>query len=82
VTPNVIKAEIVSQFMQLMYIGLVSDLNDFVANLVVEIDSVNPNRFNVLWPPQLAGQLRTFAVLAQFRLLYNPLQPSAGGIGG
>jgi phage tail sheath gpL-like len=82
VTPSVIKAEIVSEFQLLLYNGLVSDIVDFIANLYVEIDSANPNRVNVLWPPQLAGQLRSFAVLAQFRLLYNPLQPAAGGVGG
>ena len=55
-----------------MYDGLVADLADFKANLIVEIDDNNPNRVNVLWPPQLAGQLRQFAVLAQFRLMYPP----------
>ena len=53
-----------------MWDGLVSDLGDFKANLITEIDPSNPNRLNVLWPPQLAGQLRQFVALAQFRLLY------------
>ena len=34
------------------------------------IDPNNPNRLNILWAPQLMGQLRQFDVLAQFRLLY------------
>jgi phage tail sheath gpL-like len=73
VTPMDIQAELISEFLGAQWNGLVSDLTDFSNNLVVEIDSVNPNRVNVLWPPQLAGQLRIFALLAQFRLLYPPV---------
>jgi phage tail sheath gpL-like len=76
VTPTIVKGELVSEFQQAMYDGLVADLPDFLANLVVEIDDNNPDRLNVLWPPQLAGQLRIFAALAQFRLLY-PTQSAA-----
>ena len=70
VTPGDIKAELISEFLQAQYDGLVADTADFIKNLVVEIDDTNPNRVNVLWPPQLAGQLRVFSALAQFRLLY------------
>jgi phage tail sheath gpL-like len=70
VTPTDIKAELVSEFTSAMYDGLVSNLAEFKNNLIVEIDDNDPNRLNVLWPPQLAGQLRQFAALAQFRLLY------------
>ncbi len=73
VTPSVIKAELVSEAIQAVYDGLMSDITDFTANLVVEIDDNNPNRVNILWPPQLMGQLRQVAVDAQFRLLYNDL---------
>jgi phage tail sheath gpL-like len=73
VTPSDITAELISEFNQAQFDGLVADITDFVNNLVVEIDDNNPNRVNVLWPPQLAGQLRIFAALAQFRLLYPPV---------
>lgn len=73
VTPTDIKAELVSEFGKAMYDGLVADIADFKANLVVEIDDNNPNKLNVLWPPQLAGQLRQFNALAQFRLQYPPV---------
>lgn len=73
VTPTDIKGELISEFASAMYDGLVADLADFKANLVVEIDDTNPNKVNVLWPPQLAGQLRQFNALAQFRLLYPPI---------
>lgn len=73
VTPSDIKAELISEFNNAMFDGLVADLPDFVANLIVQIDNNNPNRIQVLWPPQLAGQLRQFEVLAQFRLQYSPV---------
>jgi len=43
----------------------------FKANLIVERDSNNPNRVNVLYPPDVVNQLRIFAVLNQFRLQYD-----------
>jgi phage tail sheath gpL-like len=73
VTPSVIKAELVAEFVNAMYNGLVADLPDFKANLIVQIDNNNPNKIDVLYPPQLAGQLRQFNALAQFRLLYPPV---------
>lgn len=72
ITPKTIVGELVAEFVTAQFNGLVSDITDFVNNLIVQIDSTNPNRVNVLWPPQLAGALRIFSVLAQFRLLYPP----------
>lgn len=76
VTPTDIKAELISEFSQAEYDGLVANMPMFKANLVVEIDDQNPNKLKVLWPPQLAGQLRQFDALAQFRLLYPPQLPN------
>ena len=39
--------------------------------LLVERDPNDPNRVNVLYPPDLINQLRIFAVLAQFRLQFD-----------
>jgi len=72
VTPKTILGELIARFIIAQFNGLVSDVTDFTNNLVVQIDSTNPNRVNVLWPPQLAGALRIFSVLAQFRLLFQP----------
>jgi phage tail sheath gpL-like len=71
VTPIIIKAELINQYQQDMYDGLVEDLQNFKAHLLVERDTNNPNRLNVLYPPDLINQLRIFAVLAQFRLQYD-----------
>jgi phage tail sheath gpL-like len=71
VTPGIIKAELVNEYQLDMWNGLVENLREFKANLIVERDSSNPNRLNVLYPPDLINQLRIFAVLAQFRLQYD-----------
>lgn len=68
VTPATIKADIIACYRQLEAEGMVQQADVFAANLVVEKDAQNPNRVNVLWPGVLIDQLRTFALLAQFRL--------------
>jgi phage tail sheath gpL-like len=71
VTPGIIKAELVNEYQMDMWNGLVENLKAFKAHLIVERDPNNPNRVNVLYPPDLINQLRIFAVLAQFRLQYD-----------
>ena len=75
VTPKSIRGEIISEYLLAEYNGLVEDDGTFATNLVVERSSTNPNRVDVLYPPNLIGQLRIFAVLAQFRLLGASAQP-------
>jgi len=71
VTPGIVKAELVAQYRQDEWNGLVEDTRNFKRFLLVERDPNNPNRLNVLYPPDLINQLRIFAVLAQFRLQYD-----------
>jgi len=71
VTPGIIKAELLAQYSIDEFNGLVENANAFKANLLVERDPNDPNRVNVLFPPDLINQLRVFAVLAQFRLQYD-----------
>jgi phage tail sheath gpL-like len=71
VTPKTVKAELVAQYRVDEFNGLVEDGANFKNNLIVERDSNNPDRLNVLYPPDLVNGLRVFAVLAQFRLQYN-----------
>lgn len=70
VTPNVIRSEIVAGYAELESLALVENREAFAANLVVERNQNDPNRVDVLYPPDLVNQLRIFAVLAQFRLQY------------
>ncbi len=71
VTPGIIKAELVAEYRMDMWNGLVENLSQFKKHLLVERDPNDPNRCNVLYPPDLINQLRIFAVLAQFRLQYD-----------
>jgi phage tail sheath gpL-like len=70
-TPGIIKAELVSNYRVDMFNGLVEDIRNFKNHLIVERDANNPNRLNVLYPPDLINQLRIFAVVNQFRLQYD-----------
>ncbi|HLH95013.1 MAG TPA: phage tail sheath subtilisin-like domain-containing protein [Xanthobacteraceae bacterium] len=70
ITPTIAKAELVAEARNAEYNGLMSNVTEFIANLVVQIDPSNSSRLQVLWPPQLMGQLRQFTLLAQFRLMY------------
>lgn len=71
VTPKIVKAELVAQYRIDEFNGLVEDVQAFKEHLIVDRDPNNPNRLNVLWPPDLVNQLRVYAVLVQFRLQYN-----------
>jgi phage tail sheath gpL-like len=71
VTPGIIKSELVNEYQLDMWNGLVENLRAFKSHLIVERDPNDPNRVNVLYPPDLINQLRIFAVLAQFRLQYD-----------
>lgn len=70
VTPKVIRAELAAAYAEMEALGIVENAELFAQNLIVERDATNPNRLNVLFPPDLVNQLRVFAVLAQFRLQY------------
>ena len=71
VTPSVIRGEIVAEYERLEERALVENTKLFKQHLIVERDVQDPNRVNVLLPPDLVNQLRVFAVLAQFRLQYQ-----------
>ena len=71
VTPSVIRGELLAEYSEMEEIGLVENAKLFAKYLVVERDSGNPNRINVLLPPDLVNQLRIFALLNQFRLNYS-----------
>jgi phage tail sheath gpL-like len=73
VTPNVIRAELVAQYREMEYDGLVENPAAFASHLIVERDDNNPNRCNVLYPADIVNQLRTLAILSQFRLQFSTL---------
>lgn len=70
VTPGIIRGELIDEYKSLEYLGLVENSDLFAKNLIVERSATDPNRVDVLFPPDYVNQLRVFAVLNQFRLQY------------
>lgn len=67
-TPMVGKAEAVAWFKEKMQQGLVEDLEQFKADLVVARNDSDPNRLDFLLPPNLINQFIVGAANVQFRL--------------
>jgi phage tail sheath gpL-like len=72
VTPGIIKDELIAQYRTLESQGLCENMEAFKKFLIVERDITDPNRCNVLLPPDLVNQLRVLAMLVQFRLQFSP----------
>ena len=70
VTPGLLRGEIIAEYRQMEYEGLVENADLFAKYLIVERSATDPNRVDVLFPPDLVNQLRVVALLAQFRLQY------------
>ncbi|MGN6589296.1 MAG: phage tail sheath subtilisin-like domain-containing protein [Sphingomicrobium sp.] len=68
VTPNTIRADIVALYQERTAAGFTQNADAFAAALVVQKNTVNPNRVDILWPGTPVNQMRTFATLVQFRL--------------
>lgn len=71
VTPAIIRAELIAVYANLEYNGIVENAKLFQKYLIVERNTDNPNRLDVLFPPDYVNQLRIFALLNQFRLQYS-----------
>lgn len=68
VTPRIIKAELLALANEWQDMGLVEDLADYKATLIVERNANDPNRVDVLASPNLINQFRLFAEQIQFIL--------------
>jgi len=68
VTPNIIASDIIALYQEREAGGFVQNSDAFAAALVVNKNTVNPNRVDILWPGTPVNQMRTFATLVQFRL--------------
>ncbi|WP_048994827.1 phage tail sheath subtilisin-like domain-containing protein [Burkholderia multivorans] len=74
VTPSMIKADLIAQYRSLEENGYVQGSAVFAQGLIVQQNSTNPNRVDVLYPAILIDQLRIFALLMQF----SNIVPSSG----
>lgn len=68
VTPKTAKAFLLTKFRQWEELGLVEDFDQFKKDLIVERNTSDKNRLDVLLPANLVNQLRVSAFLFQFRL--------------
>ena len=68
VTPNIIKADIIALYQEREAAGFVQNSAAFASALVVNKNTTNPNRVDILWPGTPVNQMRTFGTLVQFRL--------------
>lgn len=69
-TPKTIRGELIAEYERMERVGLVENLKLFAQYLIVERDDSNPNRVNVLFPPDYVNQLRIVALRNEFRLQY------------
>lgn len=67
-TPRAAKAEAVSIFRDWESFGWVENVDQFKDDLIVERNAENPDRLDILLPPDLVNQLRQLGVKIQFRL--------------
>ena len=67
-TPNLGKAEAIALFRDWEAAGYVENVSQFKADLIVERNAENPDRLDILLPPDLVNQLRQVGTLLQFRL--------------
>jgi phage tail sheath gpL-like len=67
-TPKKMKAEMVALAGDWADIGLIESVEQFKNDMVVEIDKLDPNRLNMILPPDLVNQLRIMASRIDFIL--------------
>lgn len=68
VTPNTVRAEIVSLAYDWVDLGLIENIEQFREELVVERNLTDRTRIDAILPPDLVNQFRVFAASIQFIL--------------
>ena len=68
ITPNVYKAELVVLAASWVERGFIENIEAFKRDLLVQRNTTDPNRLDVLMPPDLVNQLRIVGVKIQFLL--------------
>ena len=68
IQPSTVRAAVVALYQEREDAGFVQNSDAFAQALVVQKNTVNPNRLDILWPGTPVNQARTFATLMQFRL--------------
>ena len=69
VTPQIARAFVIAEMRKMEFDGLLDNVDAIIDQVLCEIDGLNPDRLNILFPPPLIAQLRILAVLSQFHVL-------------
>lgn len=67
-TPSLARAEAIARFRAWEDLGLVEGVEQFKRDLIVERSTTDPNRLDMLLPPDLVNQLRVTGTKIAFRL--------------
>lgn len=67
-TPSMVRGELIALFSSWEERGLVEDVDQFKADLIVEINGTDPNRLDIYLPPNLVNGLRVVGAQIGFRL--------------
>lgn len=67
VTPAVLRAELLALFLDWRDLGWVENYTQFARELLVERDGSDPNRVNVILPPDIINNFLTFAAQVAFK---------------
>jgi phage tail sheath gpL-like len=68
VTPAIIRAELIAWYQELEVLGICVNPKGFEKDLLVTINSSDPNRVDILLPPTLIANLIVMAVKVEYRL--------------
>lgn len=67
-TPKLIRATLIAAASQLARVGLLEDLEQFKADLIVQRSEADENRVNAVIPPNVVNQFDVFAAAVQYIL--------------
>lgn len=79
VTPSVLKGEMCACYREMELAGIVENFDVFKNYLIVERNADDPNRVDVLFPPDYVNQLRVFGLVNQFRQHYSTEEINGNG---
>lgn len=67
-TPKLIRNTLIAMAKQLVKVGIMEDLDQFIKELIVVRSDADPNRVNAIMPPNTVNQLDVFAGAVQYVL--------------
>ncbi len=69
-TPKIVRNALISAYREFVRLGWAENIDLFADNLIVERPAGDPNRLDVIFPPDFANQFRVLGMVMQPRLQY------------